>query len=64
MKLPRGRCSCHEPTVKWCGSHGQPLKLRPGERVMTTADLWVLREVAKEDREAHAAHVRKLMEGR
>jgi hypothetical protein len=25
-KLPPGRCACHEPTVKWCGRHGEPLK--------------------------------------
>ena len=27
-RLPPGRCSCHEPTVKWCGRHGEPLKTR------------------------------------
>ena len=21
-------CACHEPTVKWCGRHGEPLKYR------------------------------------
>jgi hypothetical protein len=26
-RLPRGRCACHEPTVKWCTRHGQPIKL-------------------------------------
>jgi hypothetical protein len=25
-RLPLGRCACHEPTVKWCTRHGQPLK--------------------------------------
>jgi len=25
-RLPLGRCACHEPTVRWCGRHGQPLK--------------------------------------
>jgi hypothetical protein len=25
-RLPLGRCACHEPSVKWCGRHGQPLK--------------------------------------
>ena len=25
-RLPLGRCACHEPTVKWCGRHGQPIK--------------------------------------
>ena len=25
-RLPPGRCACHEPTVKWCGRHGEPLK--------------------------------------
>ena len=24
-KLPE-RCSCQEPTVKWCPKHGQPVK--------------------------------------
>ena len=24
-RLPPGRCSCHEPTVKWCTRHGRPL---------------------------------------
>jgi len=23
-RLPPGRCSCHEPTVKWCTRHGEP----------------------------------------
>ena len=23
-RLPAGRCSCHEPTVKWCTRHGEP----------------------------------------
>jgi hypothetical protein len=27
QRLPAGRCACHEPTVKWCGRHGQPLSL-------------------------------------
>ena len=27
-RLPLGRCACHEPTVKWCTRHGEPLKLR------------------------------------
>ena len=25
-RLPLGRCVCHEPTVKWCGRHGLPLR--------------------------------------
>ena len=25
FRLPLGRCSCHEPTVKWCTRHGRPL---------------------------------------
>lgn len=25
-RLPLGRCACQEPTVKWCGRHGQPIK--------------------------------------
>jgi hypothetical protein len=25
-RLPHGRCACQEPTVKWCGRHGEPLK--------------------------------------
>jgi len=27
-------CRCHEPTIKWCADHGQPLRLNPGERVL------------------------------
>jgi hypothetical protein len=27
-RLPGGRCACHEPTVKWCGRHGEPRKRR------------------------------------
>ena len=23
-RLPPGRCSCHEHTVKWCTRHGKP----------------------------------------
>jgi hypothetical protein len=42
--LPVGRCACHEPTVKWCGRHGQPLKLVKGERCMMESELWLLRE--------------------
>jgi hypothetical protein len=26
-KLPAGRCSCHEPSVRWCTRHGRPLKI-------------------------------------
>jgi len=26
FRLPLGRCSCHEPTVKWCTRHGKPLR--------------------------------------
>jgi hypothetical protein len=25
-RLPRGRCACHQPTVKWCTRHGAPIK--------------------------------------
>jgi hypothetical protein len=25
-RLPLGRCACHEPTIKWCTRHGQPMK--------------------------------------
>ena len=25
-RLPLGQCVCHEPTVKWCGRHGLPLR--------------------------------------
>jgi len=28
FRLPPGRCACHEPTVKWCGRHGEPRKRR------------------------------------
>jgi len=28
FRLPPGRCACHEPTVKWCGRHGEPRKHR------------------------------------
>jgi len=28
LRLPPGRCACHEPTVKWCGRHGEPRKRR------------------------------------
>ena len=27
-RLPLGRCACHEPTVRWCGRHGEPMKPR------------------------------------
>lgn len=28
-RLPPGRCSCGEPTVKWCTRHGRPLNRAP-----------------------------------
>ena len=28
FRLPPARCACHEPTVKWCGRHGEPRKHR------------------------------------
>ena len=31
-RLPPGRCSCHEPTVRWCGRHGEPLQRRLSSR--------------------------------
>jgi hypothetical protein len=24
-RLPGGRCSCHESTVRWCTRHGRPV---------------------------------------
>lgn len=42
--LSPGRCCCHERTALWCMRHGEPLKLREGERVMTDGELWTLRE--------------------
>jgi hypothetical protein len=32
-RLPLGRCACHEPTVRWCGRHGEPLKRPLSSRV-------------------------------
>lgn len=57
--LPPGRCACHEPTVKWCGRHGKPLKLLPGDRVMREEELFFLRECLDRDKaEALAAEIR------
>jgi hypothetical protein len=25
-RLPAGRCSCHEASVRWCTRHGRPMK--------------------------------------
>lgn len=36
-RLPPGRCSCHEPTVKWCTRHGDPHHSRPMRTATATA---------------------------
>jgi len=33
--LPPGRCSCHEPTVKWCTRHGEPRRYSTPIRTAT-----------------------------
>lgn len=55
MKLPQGRCACHEPTVKWCGRHGAPLKLQSNERVMTDGEMWMFRECLDQNKAAALA---------
>ncbi len=34
-RLPPGRCSCHEPTVKWCTRHGEPRRYSMPMRTAT-----------------------------
>ena len=34
-RLPPGRCSCHEPTVKWCTRHGEPRRYSTPMRTAT-----------------------------
>ena len=34
-RLPPGRCSCHEPTVKWCTRHGEPQRYSSPMRTAT-----------------------------
>jgi hypothetical protein len=34
-RLPPGRCSCHEPTVKWCTRHGEPRRYSKPMRTAT-----------------------------
>lgn len=34
-RLPPGRCSCHEPTVKWCTRHGEPRRYSTPIRTAT-----------------------------
>ena len=34
-RLPPGRCSCHEPSVKWCTRHGQPRRYSMPMRTAT-----------------------------
>jgi len=34
-RLPPGRCSCHEATVKWCTRHGEPRRYSTPMRTAT-----------------------------
>lgn len=48
-------CVCHVPTVVWCSEHGEPLRLKPGERVMKQDHLdtlWSCLDPAKAERMA------------
>ena len=59
-----GRCACHEASVKWCGRHGAPLKLAPGDVVMKEHDIAFMRECLDPKKAAEfATAVRRAMSG-
>lgn len=64
-RLPdNASCRCHETTIKWCARHGQPLKLKPGDRVVNERDLFFLqRSVDPTKANEVAAMVRRVMAG-
>ena len=58
MNNSLGRCACHEPTVKWCTRHGEPIKgLLPDDIVMDKWDLTNLIHVIDRERAEHFATV-------
>lgn len=60
-ELPHGRCCCHEPTVRWCTRHGEPLKLKPSERILVEGEIRALADCLDESKAQKIAYLTRAM---